>query len=151
MPQSLFQSYMHIVFSTKKRRPWLDDREIRQEMHAYLAGACKQNGCPPLIVDGFHDHVHLLVRMGKTALAPRLIGVIKESSSKWIKAKSPFFADFYWQSGYGCFGVSGAHVARVRQYIENQEIHHRAVSFQDEFRSILAHNGLECDERYVWD
>ncbi len=50
-----------------------------------LAGACKNMKCPSLIVDGYEDPVHLLVRMGKTVLVPSLIGEIKEDSSKWIK------------------------------------------------------------------
>ena len=38
MPQSLAQTYMHIVFSTKDRRPLLADAAIRDEMHHYLVG-----------------------------------------------------------------------------------------------------------------
>jgi hypothetical protein len=36
-------------------------------------------------------------------------------------------------------------------YIENQEEHHRHETFQDELRRLCRLNGVEIDERYVWD
>ena len=41
MPQSLAQIYLHLVWSTKSRVPFLQDETLRQNLHAYLAGACK--------------------------------------------------------------------------------------------------------------
>src|SRR4051794_9799392 len=66
MPQSLVQIYVHVVFSTKNRTPWLKDKALRQDLHRYLHGACRNQGCPALSVGGVEDHVHLLVRLGKT-------------------------------------------------------------------------------------
>ena len=59
MPQSLAQIYLHIVFSTKDRRPFLQETAIRDEMHSYLGGICNNLGCPILRVGGVADHVHL--------------------------------------------------------------------------------------------
>jgi hypothetical protein len=42
-------------------------------------------------------------------------------------------------------------VAALVAYIEAREEHHRAVSFQDEFRRLLKKYGVEWDEQYVWD
>jgi hypothetical protein len=42
-------------------------------------------------------------------------------------------------------------VDALREYIDNQEEHHRRVTFQDELRRLLTKYGLEWDERYVWD
>jgi hypothetical protein len=60
-------------------------------------------------------------------------------------------ANFYWQSGYGAFSVSSADVEEVVEYIAQQEIHHRVVSFQEELRKLLDAHGIAYDERYVWD
>lgn len=65
MPQSLAQIYLHLVFSTKDRARFFQDRTLRQGAHAYLAGACRQLDCPALIVGGVEDHVHILCRLGK--------------------------------------------------------------------------------------
>jgi REP element-mobilizing transposase RayT len=151
MPQSLAQIYLHIVFSTKDRRPFLQDKSIRDEAHNYLGGACNNLGCPVLRVGGVADHVHILCRLGRTLSVAELVKELKRVSSQWLKAKSPDLADFYWQNGYGAFSVSPGHVEALRAYIANQEEHHRQTTFQDEYRRLLTKYGLEWDERYVWD
>jgi REP element-mobilizing transposase RayT len=66
MPQSLSAVYIHLVFSTKGRRPFLRDIEIRTALHSYLGGISKQLGCAPIVTGGIEDHVHLLARMSRT-------------------------------------------------------------------------------------
>ena len=151
MGQSLVEIYVHIVFSTKHRRPFLTDSEFRAKTHAYLAGILRNSDCPALVVGGVEDHVHLLCRLGKQITISDLLRELKRDSSKWVKTKSPQLAEFYWQSGYGAFSVSPSHVEILRDYIANQEEHHRTESFQDEFRRLLTKYGIEWDERYVWD
>ncbi len=58
MPQSLVQIYVHVVFSTKDRRPLLRDETLRERTHAYLAGICNNQGSPSLVIGGVEDHVH---------------------------------------------------------------------------------------------
>jgi hypothetical protein len=42
-------------------------------------------------------------------------------------------------------------VAAVREYIANQQEHHRLKSFQQEYRELLERHGIAFDERFVWD
>ena len=151
MSQSLVQNYQHIVFSTKNRVPVLPDPEARQAMHAYLAGACRLADSPALVTGGAEDHVHILCRLSKHIAIIKFLQNIKRESSKWAKTNGPKLDCFQWQSGYGAFSVSPSHVAELVRYIQNQEAHHAAETFQDEFRRILGKYGLEWDERYVWD
>ena len=151
MSQSLTQIYLHIVFSTKDRKPFLTDKEFRGRTHAYLTGICGNVGCPSLIVGGVEDHVHILCRFGKTIEVATLIRELKRDSSKWVKVEQPHLADFHWQSGYGAFSISPSHVEGLTHYIRNQEAHHRQESFQGEFRRLCQKYGVEIDERYVWD
>ena len=151
MPQSLTQIYLHIVFSTKLRRPYLKDKELRQRLHAYLAGIFNNQRCPAVIVGGTEDHAHALCRLGKNIAVATLIRELKRDSSKWVKAERPSLRDFHWQAGYGAFSISPSHIKPLKQYIANQEEHHRRESFQDEFRRLCKKYGLEIDERYAWD
>ena len=151
MPQSFAQIYLHLVFSTKERRPFLQDAAIREEAHDYLGGTCNNLGCPVLRVGGVADHVHILYLLGRTMSVAVLVKELKRESSKWVKTKGTALTDFYWQNGYGAFSVSPGHVEMLRDYIANQEDHHRTVAFQEEFRGLLTKYGLEWDERYVWD
>ncbi|MGQ0635765.1 MAG: IS200/IS605 family transposase [Planctomycetaceae bacterium] len=151
MPQSFAQIYLHVVFSTKGRTPYLQDRAIRDELHRYLGGTCNNLGCPVLRVGGVADHVHILCLLGRTITISDLVKELKRDSSQWLKTKGPALAEFYWQNGYGAFSVSPSHVEDVREYIAKQEEHHRVTTFQDEFRRLLKKYGVEWDERYVWD
>ena len=151
MPQSLSSVYLHIVFSTKERFPFLSDRDIRSEVHAFLGGIAKKLDCPPLRVGGVSDHVHLLLGLGRGISQAEVIKELKRGSNLWIRERFPQIVKFSWQAGYGAFSVSTSNLDSVRQYIEKQEEHHQRYSFQDEFRSLLTKHGLSFDERYVWD
>jgi putative transposase len=151
MPQSLAKVLVHIVFSTKNRSPFLSDRDVREEMHAYLGGTCNSLDCPVLTVGGFSDHVHILCALSRNVSIAKLVGDIKRGSSKWIKTKGRMLTKFAWQNGYGVSSIGEAEIERVRQYIVGQEDHHRKKTFQDEYRSFLKEYGVNYDERYVWD
>jgi len=151
MSQSLSQVYLHIVFSTKNRIPFLQDKSVRQDLHSYMAGTCRNLESPSIIVGGVADHVHVLCRLAKTLTVSDLIRELKRESSKWTKEQSTDLANFYWQNGYGAFSISPSHVEALTTYIANQEEHHKTETFQDEFRRLLAKYHIEYDEKYVWD
>jgi len=151
MPQSLSAVYIHLVFSTTDRRPWLRDSSIRKSLHGYLGEVSKQLDCPPILVGGVEDHVHLLARFSRTINQADWVKELKRVSSTWLKEQSQDFRDFYWQGGYADFSVSQSNLDQVREYIFHQEEHHRKVGFQDELRALLRKHEMEWDERYVWD
>ncbi|MBW3543259.1 MAG: IS200/IS605 family transposase [Planctomycetes bacterium] len=151
MPQSLAKVYLHIVFSTKHRAPYLEDRKLRSDCHAYLGGICRNLESPSLIVGGVEDHVHILCWLSRKLAISDFIRELKRSSSKWIKTQDERLSQFHWQDGYGAFSVSPSHVEPLTAYIERQEEHHKRETFQDEFRRLLDKYGIEYDERYVWD
>ena len=151
MGHSFAQVYLHVVFSTKDRRPFLSDQAIRNETHAYLGGVCRNLDSPALIVGGVEDHVHLLLRLSRSQSVAEVVRELKRDSSKWLKGKGPALVAFYWQNGYGAFSVSPVHVEALKQYIANQESHHRRETFQDEFRRLLRKYQVDYDERYAWD
>jgi REP element-mobilizing transposase RayT len=151
MAQSLAQIYLHVVFSTKHRKALLQNKALRDEVHRYLGGVCRNLDSPSLIVGGADDHVHVLCRLSRTHTVADFVRELKRESSKWIKAKEGDLADFHWQDGYGAFSISPSHVEALREYIAGQEEHHKQESFQEELRRILKKYGVEYDERYVWD
>jgi REP element-mobilizing transposase RayT len=150
MPQSLSQVILHIVFSTKDRRPWLD-LEIRPRMHAYLATVCRDCNCEAYRVGGVADHVHIAARLARTISQAELLEKIKKTSSAWIKEQGERYAGFYWQGGYGDFSIGWSQLEDLIHYIDRQEEHHRRQTFQEEYRDLLRKYHIEFDERYVWD
>ena len=151
MSQSLTRLYAHITFSTKDRYPYLAQKSIREEMHAYIGGVLKTLDSQPIIIGGATDHVHILSRMSKNNPVSKIIGEMKRVSSIWIKTKNPDYARFHWQNGYGAFSIGRSEVNAVEKYIRNQEEHHKIKTFKDEFLSFLEEYEIDYDERYVWD
>ena len=150
MSQSLVKNYIHIVFSTKHRQTFIHP-PVEDELHSYLGGVCRKLECPPIKIGGYTDHVHILCMLSKKIALMKLLEEIKSHSSKWIKTQGLDYSSFYWQDGYGAFSVNPKQVDSVVQYIENQHIHHKDESFQDEYRGFLKRYKIEYDERYVWD
>jgi putative transposase len=151
MPQSLSAVFIHLVFSTKHRTPFLNESDKRHELHAYLGGVSNNLDCPTIAIGGVDDHVHLLCGLGRTISQAEWIKEVKRASSIWMSEQGSEYRDFKWQAGYGDFSVSASNIEEVREYILNQEQHHRRMTYQDEFRILLKKHNLEWDEQYVWD
>lgn len=151
MSQSLSIVYIHLVFSTKLRQPFLRHKPVRDALQAQLGGISKRLDCAPLIVGGVEDHVHLLCRFGRTITQADWVKELKRVSNGWMKERGSDYANFEWQDGYADFSVSHSNLGEVRRYIANQEEHHRKLSFQDELRALFRQHEQEWDERYVWD
>ena len=106
---------------------------------------------PPIIVGGVEDHVHVLCALSRTCAPADMVKEVKRSSSLWIKTRTPEYADFAWQHGYGIFSIGFSQLEDVRRYIAEQEPHHVKTTFQDEFRRLLQRYEVTFDEAYVWD
>lgn len=148
MPQSLSAIYLHTVFSTKNRHPFLSDESLRKEVFAYIGGICKTFDCQPVAIGGWEDHAHVLVRFGKEVTVSGFIKEVKRKSSVFAKELMPAFS---WQAGYAVFSVDASGLDNAARYVRNQEEHHRGVGFQDELRALMTEHGIEWDERYFWD
>jgi len=150
VPQSLSKVIIHVVFSTKNREPWID-AAVQSRVHAYLATICRDLGSEALSVGGVADHVHIVTMLPRTLSQAQLIEGLKKPSSKWIKTLGTRYRRFSWQRGYGVFSVSPSQLGGVLEYLQRQEEHHRARTFQEEYRELLRKHHIEFDERYVWD
>ena len=148
MPQSLANILIHVIWSTKERRPLISD-VVRSGLHGYMAGILKHLESPALIINSEADHAHVLCQLSKNLAACKLLEEVKKNSSKWMKEQGVI--DFAWQSGYGVFSVSQSNADEVRKYIEGQAEHHRKRDFKDEFREFCRRYNVSLDERYVWD
>ena len=148
MPSTHSSLHLHIVFSTKDRVGWIAP-EWRARLHAYLGGISKGLGATPLAISGTADHVHLLIGLKSSRRLDYFLRDLKADSSEWIHREIRK-TTFTWQKGYGAFSVSPSNLEAVKNYITNQESHHRRHSFQEEYLKLLKASRLEFDERYLW-
>jgi REP element-mobilizing transposase RayT len=146
MLQTLSCNLVHIIFSTRDRRPLIADPK---PLHAYLAGTIRSLGCFCIGVGGVADHVHLALRLPPAKFAAKVVSEIKTGSTAWMRAQG--VTDFSWQRGYALFSVSASHAEALVKYINDQQAHHSRRSFEDELRAICRRYHVDLDERYVWD
>jgi len=150
MSQSLVNIVVHLVFSTKHRRPLLRDSE-RSQLHADITGVLKNHDSPLIEINSVRDHIHILFAQSKKHATAKVVEQVKTASSGWIKTLDPWYSDFAWQTGYGEFSVSPIHTEVVRDYIRHQAEHHKQEDFQSEYRRFCEKNQRSLDERYAWD
>ncbi|SRR5260221_6523085 len=144
---STFSSlHHHIVISTKHRRPLIKP-DWRPRFHQYLGGTIRGLGAVPQITGGVEDHVHLLVGLTTSTAPADFVREVKKASSVW--ASGHHDPAFSWQEGYGIFSVSWKDCDSVRQYIANQEEHHRRSDFLEEYRQLLERNGIAYDPKWL--
>jgi len=148
MPSRHLSLHYHLTFSTKNRAPLIAS-DWRSRLHAYLGGCVRKLGGIAETVGGVEDHVHLLVGLKATHRLADVLRDIKQQSSEWVHDEI-HESRFAWQEGYGGFTVSVSHRDRLKQYIADQEEHHKKVSFQDEYIRLLERNGVEFKKEYLW-
>ena len=135
----------HVVFSTKNRERLIGS-EIENSVWAYIDGITRKHKLTALQVGRIEDHIHALI------LSPSQIAqFLKGESSKWIHEEFPKMKFFAWQDGYGAFSVSKSKVPSVIDYIKNQRKHHQNERFEDEYVKLMNLQGIEYDEKYLFD
>ncbi len=147
MSHSAGNLVLHLIFSTKGRRPLITP-EISADLFAYLGGIVREMRGTALIVNGTADHVHMLIRIRPVQAAAEIARVVKTNSSRWVREK--WSIRFAWQTGYSAFSVSESNVPAVSRYIATQEEHHKKLTFQEEYIAFLKKHKIAYDERYIW-
>ncbi len=147
MPSTHTNLHYHLVFSTKNRLPLIKN-EWQKRLHSYLGGIVKNHDGVPLAIGGISNHVHLLFGLKSSHRLDYFIRDLKADSSKWIHAELE--EKFEWQKGYGAFTVSPSALASVKNYILNQELHHRKQTFEDEYVELLEKSRTPYDKNYLW-
>ena len=139
----------HVIFSTKDRKPIIDD-EVKPRLLGYINGIAKENDVKVLSLNAMPDHVHMLWELPPKLSLSDSMRVLKTNSSRWVHETWGPKKEFAWQTGYGAFSVSRSNVRAVANYIEAQEAHHRKRTFQEEFIELLVKHGVDYDSRFVF-
>ena len=149
MAQSLCKIYLHIVFHIKTTSPVVDDEHLPR-IHSYIGQLVNLTGCQVVRVGGVGDHVHFVCLLSRNESVSHLVEEVKRNSSRWIKTLSARYEHFAWQGGYAAFSVSQSVVDKTIEYVNNQQEHHKKVSFRDEYLQFLKLYQVEYDEQYVF-
>jgi putative transposase len=140
----------HVNFSTKHRHPSIA-ADFRSRLHKYMGGVIRENKRRSIEIGGVADHVHIRAYFPASISVSDMVRDIKSNSSGWINKQDFIQGRFEWQIGFAALSVSYSLMKPVRQYILDQEEHHRAVRFEDEYTAFLERHHMEYDRRYLFE
>ncbi|AYN06649.1 MULTISPECIES: IS200/IS605 family transposase [unclassified Flavobacterium] len=135
--------YIHLVWSTKNRVPYLDSAELRQKVWQHIRENAKEKGIYIDFINGYSDHCHCLISLGVDQNIQKTIQLLKGESSFWINKNQLTKEKFEWQDEYFAVSVSESIIDRVRDYIKNQEIHHTKKTLQEEYNEFILKYGFQ--------
>ncbi len=147
--QSLSKLYVHIIFHVKDEIVSIK-KEDKQDLYAYMGSVIKDLESIPILINGTLNHVHIMAIMSKNISLSKFLEDIKRHSSRWIKTKGEHYQKFAWQGGYAGFSISPSLCEKTKNYIQNQEEHHKKLSFKEELILFLKEYNIEYDEKYLW-
>jgi putative transposase len=148
--QHVYNLLYHIIYSTKNRRSTLAE-EFRTTLYSYIGGVVGNRDGVLLEIGGMADHIHLLAKLSPKHAIMGVLRDVKSDSSKWLNEQQQLNQRFEWQAGDAAFSVSASQLDVVRTYIQNQEEHHRKLTFKDEFLALLRKHQIEFELKYVFD
>ncbi|MCB0281536.1 MAG: IS200/IS605 family transposase [Calditrichae bacterium] len=133
--------WIHLIFSTKNR-----DKTITKSLKPQLIKHILENAREKEIFIDFincvEDHCHILISLGSGQSVSEIARLIKGESSRWVNKNKLSKFKFSWQEEYIAVSVSESQVNKVREYIKNQEEHHRVKSFSEEYSLFLKKHGF---------
>ena len=135
--------YIHFVWSTKNRVPFLNTKELRIKVWNHILENAKKKDIFIDFVNGYSDHCHCLVSLGVDQSIQKVIQLIKGESSFWINSECLTKEKFEWQDEYFAVSVSESVIDKVREYIKNQEGHHSKKTFQQEYDEFINKVGFQ--------
>ena len=129
--------FFHLIWSTKRRQNFILPK-IQDKLYPYIGGIIRKSDGNLLEIGGIANHIHLLVEISNLTNYITLIRNSKASSTTFLKKEFPECQIFAWQDGYGSFTVNISLLDKVRDYIKNQEYHHRSQTFEQEYIKFLS-------------
>jgi len=150
MAGTFSQIYIQVVFAVKGRQSLIQNA-WKDELHKYISGIITNKNQKSIIVNSMPDHVHVFVGLRPAMSISDLVRDIKNNSTNFINDHNKVIGKFSWQEGYGAFSYGQSQIQSVYNYIRDQEIHHKAKTFRQEYIEFLKKFEVDYDERYLFE
>ena len=129
---SYVRIWVHLVFTTRNREACFTN-DIRKQLISHIVANAKSKNIFLEAIGGWSEHSHILISLGREQTIAKVAMLLKGESSHWLNDQNFFRGKFLWQDDYFALSVSESMVKKVKAYIHNQEEHHVAVPYSDEF------------------
>jgi REP element-mobilizing transposase RayT len=139
---SFVKIWIHAVWGTKHHEPVLT-KDIRKQLFQHIRENAKEKQIYIDFINGYLDHVHCLLALNSDMTIAKVMQLIKGESTHWANKNEIVKPKLAWADEYFAVSISESMIDRVREYIKNQEEHHKAMTFMDEYQDFIAKYGFE--------
>ena len=138
---SYVRIWLHCVWGTKNRIPFLTN-ENKWEIINHIKENAKLKGIFIDYMNGHKEHLHCIISLNADETLSKTIQSIKGESSFWINRNRITSGKFEWADEYFAVSVSESQISNVREYIKNQEKHHKKKTWDEEYEEFMKNYGF---------
>ena len=122
-----WKMYYHLVWATRDRAPLIQP-EVELDLYAYLIRKAADLDVYVYAINGWIDHVHMIVSIPPHHSVAEAVKLLKGASSHDLKLAGVVGSDFAWQRGYGVLTLGERQRKDAEAYVINQKTHHQQAS-----------------------
>jgi len=134
--------WLHCVWGTKNRTPYFTTQN-KDLIFSHILENAKAKDIHIDSINGGKEHVHCTISLGIDQTVMKVLQMIKGESSNWINKNKLVKGKFEWADEYYAVSVSESLLPKVREYIKNQEEHHRHKTWDEECEDFMAKYGFK--------
>ena len=132
---SFIKIWLHVIWSTKNREKTIT-KELKPQLLKHITANAREKGIHIDTMNCTSDHIHILLQFSPKQSLSQMMQLLKGESSFWVN-KNKLANNFEWQDDYFAVSVSESQVDKVREYINNQEEHHKKKTFMQEYENFM--------------
>jgi REP element-mobilizing transposase RayT len=120
---SFWRLYYHLVWATKNREPLITP-EIEGKLYAYTVRKAAERAVYVYAINGWYDHMHLVVAIPPKQAISDVVKTLKGASSHYLNQDQELGEPFAWQRGYGALTLGERQRPQAEAYVRDQKTHH---------------------------
>jgi REP element-mobilizing transposase RayT len=139
---SFVKVYIHAVWSTKDRYPYLKNN-ICKNIITHIREYAQTKGIYIDHINGGNEHLHVLISMTAEQNIATIMNLLKGESSHWVNKQNLTYDKFSWQDEYFAVSIGESQIDIIRKYIRDQDVHHMKKTFQQEYVEFIKNYGFD--------
>jgi putative transposase len=120
---TFWRLYYHLIWATHRREPLLRP-EMEKRLFAYMVAKAAELEVFTYAINGWFDHVHLVVAIPPKIAVAEVVKLVKGASAYDVNHTYNLDYEFGWQRGYGALSIGESQRPIAEAYVRNQKQHH---------------------------
>jgi putative transposase len=120
---SFWRLYYHLAWATHHRQHLIQP-QMEQNLYAYLVHKASESEVFVYAINGWYDHIHLIVAIPPKLAVATVVKRLKGASSHHLNHSIRLDYEFAWQRGYGVLSLGERQRPQAEAYVHEQKKHH---------------------------